>query len=615
MNKRIKMMIIGTLVIASLVTGCGNTKSSGTNTQQQTSTSIQNTNKGLSGIVTYDSDDYYTQWSKEQVSTISLEKDSIKYTGEGAVVNGSTITIKSAGTYLVSGTLSDGQIIIEANKEDTVRLILNGTEVNCSKSSPLYVKSAKKVVLSLEKDTTNTFVDGSKYVLEDQSADEPNSAIYSKDDLSINGTGTLVVKGNYNNALTSKDDLKIVEGNINVTSVDDGIMGRDLVAIKEGNINIEAEGDGIKATNDTEENKGVVAIEGGKINIAKSYEGIEGFAIYVAGGETHIKSDDDGINIAGESGMGGKGNKEPVNVENKTTTEAKTETSSETSTQTTDSRKLTISGGYVVVDAKGDGLDANGSIEMTGGTVLVYGPTNNGNGSLDYDRTFNITGGVLVTAGSSGMAQAPTDTSSQYSIMMTYSNSQKANTIVRLEDSDGKEIITLAPTKDFQSVVISSPKLEKGKKYNLYTGGTSSQSAVDGLYKEGSYNKAGDGVTFSISDSITYLCETGVTTNKPVNMQGGGMKPKDEINIENGTKPEGMTTPQEGTNLDGKIPPQDGTKPEGKTPPQDGTKPEKGSKPEDGTKTKKEKKTKNENSTSSGTNTDKSSITSVETSK
>lgn len=586
MNRRIKMMIIGTLVIASLVTGCGNAKSSSTSTQQQVSTSTQNTNKGLSGIVTYHSDDYYTQWSKEQVSTISLEKDSIKYTGEGAVVNGSTITIKSAGTYLVSGTLKDGQIIIEANKEDTVRLILNGTEVNSSKSSPLYVKSAKKVILSLEKDTTNTFVDGSNYVLEDQSSDEPNSTIYSKDDLSINGTGTLIVKGNYNNALTSKDDLKIVEGNINITSVDDGIMGRDLVAIKEGNINIEAKGDGIKATNDTEANKGVVAIEGGKINISKSYEGIEGFAIYVAGGETHIKSDDDGINIAGESGMGGRGNKEPVN---NNTTEAKTETSSEVSTQTTDSRKLTISGGYIVVDAKGDGLDANGAIEMTGGTVLVYGPTNNGNGSLDYDRTFNITGGVLVTAGSSGMAQAPTDTSSQYSIMMTYSSSQKANTIVRLEDSDGKEIITLAPTKDFQSLVISSPKLEKGKKYNLYTGGTSSQSVVDGLYKEGSYNKAGDGVTFSVSNSVTYLSEEGVTTGKPGNMQGGGMKPKEGINNENGTKPEGMI------------------------PPQDGSKPEKGSKPEDGTKTKKEKKTESNSSTSSGTSNDKAAKSTDET--
>ena len=586
MNRRIKMMIIGTLVIASLVTGCGNAKSSSTSTQQQVSTSTQNTNKGLSGIVTYHSDDYYTQWSKEQVSTISLEKDSIKYTGEGAVVNGSTITIKSAGTYLVSGTLKDGQIIIEANKEDTVRLILNGTEVNSSKSSPLYVKSAKKVILSLEKDTTNTFVDGSNYVLEDQSSDEPNSTIYSKDDLSINGTGTLIVKGNYNNALTSKDDLKIVEGNINITSVDDGIMGRDLVAIKEGNINIEAKGDGIKVTNDTEANKGVVAIEGGKINISKSYEGIEGFAIYVAGGETHIKSDDDGINIAGESGMGGRGNKEPVN---NNTTEAKTETSSEVSTQTTDSRKLTISGGYIVVDAKGDGLDANGAIEMTGGTVLVYGPTNNGNGSLDYDRTFNITGGVLVTAGSSGMAQAPTDTSSQYSIMMTYSSSQKANTIVRLEDSDGKEIITLAPTKDFQSLVISSPKLEKGKKYNLYTGGTSSQSVVDGLYKEGSYNKAGDGVTFSVSNSVTYLSEEGVTTGKPGNMQGGGMKPKEGINNENGTKPEGMI------------------------PSQDGSKPEKGSKPEDGTKTKKEKKTESDSSSSSGTSNDKAAKSTDET--
>lgn len=109
---------------------------------------------------------------------------------------------------------------------------------------------------------------------------------------------------------------------------------------------------------------------------------------------------------------------------------------------------LSIKGGNVYVNAEGDGLDSNGSISMTGGTVMVSGPTNAGNGALDYNGTFDISGGTLIAAGSAGMAQAPSDCLKQYSMHMTYPETQKAGTLLHVEDSKGNTIITFAPEKE-----------------------------------------------------------------------------------------------------------------------------------------------------------------------
>lgn len=165
-----------------------------------------------------------------------------------------------------------------------------------------------------------------------------------------------------------------------------------------------------------------------------------------------------------------------------------------------------ITGGEVALNSNGDGLDSNGSVNMTGGTVYVDGPTVKNNGALDYDGSFTISGGTLVASGSAGMAQAP-NTNSQPSILMYYNSTQAAGSTITLKDKNGTIVATYMPSKQYNSVAISSPKLSVGSTYTLYSGNTKI-------------------VEFSLSNSLTYLSESGVTT-KPQNTGpgGGGREP------------------------------------------------------------------------------------------
>ncbi|MBW4841093.1 MAG: carbohydrate-binding domain-containing protein, partial [Paenibacillaceae bacterium] len=314
-------------------------------------------------------------------------------------------------------------------------------------------------------------------------------------------TESLSMKG-----LKASGDIVINNGSFTLDSADDAVHGNANISIKDGKFEVASGDDGIHAD-------ATLAIAGGTITITKSYEGIEGGAIAVSGGETRLSASDDGVNVSGGNDGG----------------------SSQDEFAASSSNILTISGGYLYVDAAGDGLDSNGSIVMTGGTALVNGPTNSGNGTLDYNGSYEMTGGILVAAGSSGMAQAPSDTSSQYSVTMTFPEAQQAGTLVHLEDNAGNEILTFAPAKNFQSIVISSPDLKKGS-YVLYTSGSSTGSVKDGMYTDGKYVGGTKVVSFEISDSITtWLNESGVTTGNTGFGPGGGgrggkggMRPQDE---------------------------------------------------------------------------------------
>lgn len=634
MNKKFRgSKLLAVLLCAAFLSSCSDNSVPQANTASQSTASTEaNTNSSDSknaspitkDMVTYAKDDDYSDWKNENPNYIELKGNNASIKGSGAAVNGSKITITAAGVYALSGKLDNGQILVDVQDKGTVKLVLNGVEINSADNAPIYVKNAGKTIISLQEGTQNVVTDGKNYVLSDAATDEPSAAIFSKDSLTINGTGKLTVRANYKDGIASKDDLKITAGNIQIYSADDGLMGRDMVAVKEGNITIEATGDGIKSTNDTDPVKGFIALEGGaftiksgadgiqaetsvlitggkftitsnggsangtvkmgdnrqnpvgkqgnatttktdetesqsakgikasaditigggtfsidsaddaihsnnsvtiaggdisvtsgddgihadssltikdgKVDIKKSYEGIESALITVSGGRTHIISSDDGVNVAGGND-GSSVNGRP----------------GQNSFSSSSNNKLTISGGYVSVDATGDGLDSNGSIAMTGGTVVVNGPTASNNGALDYDGTFEMSGGFLITAGSAGMAQAPSEQSGQYSIAMNYSKAQQAGTLVHLKDSKGNTVATFAPKKQYQFVVISSPALKKDTEYTLYSGGTSTGSSSEGLYTGGEYQNGTKIVSFTISSSVTWLSETGVTTARPGN--------------------------------------------------------------------------------------------------
>lgn len=599
-----KYKIMALVMCASLLMSCS------TNTGYRTDASNEsgeNTNVELDiktmsdTIVEYEDNDFYTEWENENPNYIKLNGSSAELQGTGADINENIITINSSGTYVVSGKLENGQIIVDSESDDAVRLVLNNAEINCSDNAPIYIKNSGKTIISLADGTINSVTDGSTYNLSDAASDEPNAAIFSKDDLTINGSGSLSVNANYNNGIFGKGDLKITGGNINIASADDGLLGRDLLAVRDSNITINSKGDGIKSTNDTDEDKGNIIlengsyiitsgtkgiksessitiidgkytinstddsihsnnsiyvsggmfdltseddgihadseinIEGGAINVLKSYEGIESAAINISDGIIQVTASDDGINVAGGND-GSSVNGRP----------------GQNSFTSSGIYSLNISGGNLYVDASGDGLDANGSIYMSGGTVILNGPVTNGNGALDYDQQFEISGGLLIAAGSSGMAQVPSESSSQNSVFIKYSQTQKAGTLVNIADNSGKNIITFAPEKDYQTILVSSPDITLNSTYQLYTEGTSTGTENNGLLTEGIYENGIKLTDFTVSKSILSITETGEEATGGTLIPGHGgpggkdgrMRP-DMNNMPEGERPEmSQGTPQ-----------------------------------------------------------------------
>ena len=253
-----------------------------------------------------------------------------------------------------------------------------------------------------------------------------------------------------------------VSGTIN--SADDALHANSSIVLGGVDLELASADDGIHADN-------TVTINSGTVNIAKSYEGLEAETIVINDGNISIVASDDGINAAGgndTSSTGGFFGRD--------------------SFASSGSGSLTINGGTLIVNSTGDGLDANGSITMTGGTVYVYGPTNNGNGALDYDTAFTITGGTIVAIGSSGMAMNASS-ATQGSILVNFASSCSANTTVYVKDSQGNVIVEVTSPKAFNSVMVSSQNLKKGETYTI-SAGSNSTSITLNSYVSGSSSAA-----------------------------------------------------------------------------------------------------------------------------
>jgi hypothetical protein len=239
-------------------------------------------------------------------------------------------------------------------------------------------------------------------------------------------------------------DILIKNITLNANTEDDSIHSNVNLNIENGNITISSGDDGIHA--DTS-----ITISNTTINIKQSYEGIEANKITVNSGDISLVSSDDGFNVNGGSDQSAQGGRPGANSYSSDTSDL----------------VLTINGGTIKVNASGDGLDSNGSIIMTGGEVYVDGPTDNGNGALDYNDSFNMSGGTLIAAGSSGMAQNISSNSSAYGVIIYLSSTQSAGTKVSI---DG--VIDYTPSKAFSSIVIVSPKFKNGNSYTFSLNGT-----------------------------------------------------------------------------------------------------------------------------------------------
>ncbi|GLB67175.1 carbohydrate-binding domain-containing protein [Arthrobacter mangrovi] len=442
----------------------------------------------------FDADDLI--WDATDEVSVTLVDAASTAEGDGVTVDGDTVTITAAGTYRLSGSLSDGQVVIAAGEEDVVRVILDGVELTSNTGSPFVVNSANEALVFLEDGSSNSLTDAATY--SDTGTDAPNAPLYSMADLTIAGTGSLTVNGNSNNGITSKDGLVLADGNVTVDAADDGIVGKDYLVLLGGSYNVTAAGDGVRATNEEDEGRGWLTVYGGEltassgddglkaanlltvnagtVNITESVEGVEAQDIVINGGSVDVTSSDDGVNAAGGSTattatqggagapMGGPGGGGGGSME-------------------VGDYSVTVTGGDLTINAQGDGLDSNGNASITGGTVTVNGPTSDGNGALDVNGELTVDGGTLAAAGSAGMAGTPSDSSKQSGVQVTFGSAVSAGTLIQIVDADGNIVASFTPAKDTASLVYSSADITAGDTYTVYTGGT--EGSTDGAENAG----------------------------------------------------------------------------------------------------------------------------------
>ena len=353
------------------------------------------------GIIVFVSYKYLNKVSSDEKGNNTNNNEVINNTNGVELNLTDSYTITEGGSYILSGTIKNGLITI--NTTDDVILTLNGITITNNSGPCIYVENAKNVVIKLNEGTTNTLTDGSNY-----SNPDIDSCIYSKDDLTIEGTGILVVNANYKDGITSSDDLTIKSGTISVKASDDAIKGKDSVTIEGGNITIDSQGDAIKSTNEEDKAKGIITVNDGTITIKCVKDGFDSVnKVIINGGTIKIDSQDDGIHADGYIEI----NKGDITISASEGLEATyiklndgnvnisaSDDGINCSNKSSDYKVLCeFNGGNITIkmdQGDTDGIDSNGDIVVNGGTINVTAQS-----TFDYDGTGTINGGTVICNG------------------------------------------------------------------------------------------------------------------------------------------------------------------------------------------------------------------------
>ena len=506
----------------------------------------------------YSKRDLDTSYDEASATHIALSGSSASVDGSGATVDGSTVTISSEGTYIISGELSSGQIVVDASDDAKVQLVLAGATIHNENGPAIYAKNVDKCFVTLADGTQNSFSDGTDYTLEDDS-DEPYATLFCRCDLTINGTGALNVTANYCHGICSKDDLVVTGGTLNVTAVEDCLRGRDCVKIADGSFSLVSGGDGIKSNKDTEATQGFVsitgatfsinagddavqaktyigitdgafsvtsaddafhsdlqmaiaggeftvsagddafhaetelAVDGGTIDVISCCEGLEAEKVYVNGGDTSIVASDDAVNSSAAALSDSSDDDEDAN-DSGAPGEPGITVNGETPGKGgpaaggspvdggsfpggskgggnrggapgagSSDCLIQVNGGTLVLDSAGDAIDSNGSVEITGGTVLMIG--------------------------SSRMAQSFSGGTQPF--LCTANVSGSAGDTVAIVDANGNVIASITAAKQFGMVLASSPKFTEGGEYTLVIDGMLTNADAHGYTDFGTVSGGG----------------------------------------------------------------------------------------------------------------------------
>ena len=453
--------------------------------------------EAYSGNTYFTDNDRRADWDSSSATYITLKGSGAAVSGGGAYAYDGTVIITNAGHYVLSGTLDDGSVIVDTDNRAKVWLLLDGAAISCSDDACLRIEQADKVFLTLAEGSENTMSSGESYT---QTAldDGTDGVIFAHDDLTINGSGSLTVTALYRHGISANDDLVITGGNISITAPADALRANEALRICEATITLDAGDDGVTVNHadgylyiesgtldivskdDGVHSEGDVLIQGGRltinagddgihagtlfsiaggsIDISDCYEGIEAVRIDMAGGEISIHAADDGLNANGNS-MAGFGPGAQSGSESEETW-------------------IHISGGTLTVlndtAVDADGLDSNGDIVISGGSVRVSLTNGGTNSALDCGSesggVCTISGGDVVACGSYAMAEGFDESSAQCSILYNLSAGAEAGTDISLIDSAGNLLLSYTAPNSFSSVLLSSPALRTGETYRVMIG-------------------------------------------------------------------------------------------------------------------------------------------------
>ena len=538
-----------------------------------------------------------SSWSEAGSTVIDLDNLAQFKDNDAAYVYNGDLYLTAKGTYVLRGSLTNHQIIVQA-KGKKLQVVLDNVSLSHDTLPPLQVVAADKVFVTLAAGSNN-YISATNLLSDAAVAQDLDAALYADADLSLNGDGALTVASVGGMGIKSTDDLVVTGGLIIVTADRHGLRGKDSLRLGGGTLHITATGKGLKTagrfimsagevtinstddavhSDDSVDISGgslqistsddgihadnVIKISGGTINIAQSYEGVEAQEIYVSGGDISVVATDDGFNAStgggddmfGPGGMGGGGSmgeggerqfagpregtdggrlrpehmdfsdqsgnmglppefagneagappssgdaslgfdfmppggappsgQPPAAAGQPTVADA-----AATSSTRGQLPLLLISGGRVRVNAAGDGLDSNGDLVITGGDIVVDGPTNNGNGALDSGTEsggdLRIEGGTILALGSSGMAEKFSDTSTQASFIVTFASNFAAGQtlqIIAAGSPASAPLYAYTIQKSGNSAVFSSPNLALGQTYTVTVGNQSQTITLDSI--------------------------------------------------------------------------------------------------------------------------------------
>lgn len=321
---------------------------------------------------------------------ITLNKTTATVSGSGVKADGSTITITEEGVYIVSGTLEDGQIIVDASDSDKVQIVLDGVHINCETNAAIYVREADKVFITLAENSSNTLGGGNEYTqIDDNTVD---GVIFSKSDLVCNGTGSLTIEADYKHGIVSKDDLVITGGTYKIAAADNGITAKDQLKILDGSFDIDAANSAVKAKNADNAELGNIYIAGGIFTIEAEQDGFHATgSIVVDDGTITVNSGDDGFHAELDTVIHGG----TILVEK--------------SNEGLEGKRVVVNGGDITINASDDGINATNSGD-DGANAINPGANDAGSGDDDSNAaSSNDDSSAAVNSGDDGSISGAAD--------------------------------------------------------------------------------------------------------------------------------------------------------------------------------------------------------------